>query len=176
MFGVEGNHAVLLFGGERLDLLGGYAGIDAAGIALLVREDKGAGGDDGAAVHDGVVEQGGTHPDQTVVFDTGAVNGGVVADRNVVAQFDYRFLVEGVQYGAVLDVDAIAEADGVNVAAKDGAVPDGAVVAHRDVADQGGGFGQKTVVADCGGDAFQGADQCHIVSIVLGFVGVGGGV
>jgi hypothetical protein len=66
----------------------------------------------------------------------------------VIADFDCRFLIEGVEHRAVLYVDAVADAYGVDVAAYYGVEPYGAVVAHDHVADYGGVFGQETILSD----------------------------
>ena len=77
-----------------------------------------------------------------------AVYGYIVPYGHVVADFDGGFLVEGVQYRAVLYVYAVADADGVDIAAQHGVEPYAASVAHYYVADNGGVVGKETVFAE----------------------------
>src|SRR5690554_6532075 len=88
------------------------------------------------AVHDGAA-----HTHQYAAADGAAVQQGFVADGNVVTEYQRPAAgvevagVGDVQYGAVLDAAAVADADFVHVAADDGHGPDGAVFAHLDVSD-----------------------------------------
>src|SRR5690606_11942807 len=88
------------------------------------------------AVHDGTA-----HADQYAAADGAAVQQGFVANGDVVTQNQRPAAgvevagVGDVQYGAVLDAAAVADADFVHVAADDGHGPDGAVFAHLDVSD-----------------------------------------
>ena len=100
----------------------------------------------------GVVQQGGAHADQAVVPDDRAVDDGVVAHRNVVADDRLRrvlrLVVDGVEHYAVLDVRAVADDDPVHIAAQYGVVPDRTVAADGHVAQNDGRFGQKGVLSD----------------------------
>jgi hypothetical protein len=64
-----------------------------------------------------------------------------------------------VEYGVVLDVGIVANADLVDVAAKDGVHPDAGVLADNDVADELGGVVDIRGAGELGGDAFIGADH-----------------
>ena len=111
-------------------------------------QDHGAGCHDGTFAHHDIVHHHRTHADEGQVFDLGPVDGHIVADGDIVADFYGRFLIEGVQNGTVLDVDVVADADGIDVAAHHGVEPDGTAVAHHHVADDGGVLGQEAVLAD----------------------------
>ena len=124
-------------------------------------EDDAPGRHDGAPAHVGKVEHDGAHADEGIVVHAAAVECGVVSYGDVVAQLYDGLAVEGVEHGAVLYVDGIAEADGVDVAAQDGAVPDAAVASHPDVAHEDGCLGQEASFARLGRDAAQGADDSH---------------
>lgn len=126
-----------------------------------VGEYYGARGHDGTFAYVGVVEHYGAHADEGVVVYPAAVERGVVTDGYVVAEFYDGFPVEGVEYGAVLYVYGVAEADGVDVAAEYGSVPDAAVASHLHVADEGCRFGQKAVLAHAGRDAVKRTNNCH---------------
>ena len=67
----------------------------------------------------------------------GAVDGDVVSDGNIVADGDGALLIERVEDGSVLNVDMVADADAVDVAAQHGVEPDAATVADDGVTDDG---------------------------------------
>ena len=108
-----------------------------------------------------MIEHGRSHADQAFVLDPGAVNVGVVADRDVVADDRHRTLVQRVDDYSVLDVDPVADRDFIDVAAQHGAEPDATVPADRDVADDRGVFRQKRIFSDYGRKAPQRFDKCH---------------
>ena len=56
-----------------------------------------------------------------------------MTDRDVVADLDRRLLVEGVQDGAILDIDIASDTDGVYIAPKDGIEPYTASITEDDV-------------------------------------------
>lgn len=140
---------------------GGGAGPEFVGADFGVFEYDGTGGDDGAFAYDGVVHHHGTHADEGQVVDVGAMDGDIVADGDVIAYPAYRFFVKGMQHCAVLDVDAVADGDGVDVAAQGYAEPYRALVAHGYVADYCCRFGQKAAVAEFGGVSPQWNYCCH---------------
>lgn len=47
----------------------------------------------------------------------------VMADGNIVADGDGGFAEKRVQYTAILNIDAVADGDGIDIAAQDGAKP-----------------------------------------------------
>ena len=67
---------------------------------------------------------------------------GHVADGDVVA--DVAAVICGeVEDGAVLDIGAAADGDGVDVAAEDGVVPDAGVFSDGDIAEDDSAFGDE---------------------------------
>jgi len=62
---------------------------------------------------------------------------------------------------AVLDIDLVADANAVDIAADDGVEPDAAFVAYLYVADDGGIGGDETVVSKFGEFTFDGEDGGH---------------
>ena len=73
------------------------------------------------------------------VFHRAAVDGGVVADGDPVADDDRIEVALAVEHGAVLHIGVGAHADGVDVTAQDGIHPHRGVLAEGDVADKLGG-------------------------------------
>jgi hypothetical protein len=71
-----------------------------------------------------------------------------VTDGYVVADFDCRLLVKGVKHRAVLDVNAVADADGVYIATDNGVKPDAALVTDYCVADDCSVFGKEATFTD----------------------------
>lgn len=58
-----------------------------------------------------VVKDGGTHPYQSIVLDSGSVDGHVVPHGYVVSYLYGRFLVQGVEHASILDVYSVPYAD-----------------------------------------------------------------
>lgn len=81
------------------------------------------------------------------------MDGHVVAYGYIVAYLDGGFLVEGVQHRAVLYVDAVADAYGVDISAQHGVEPYAAVVADGDIAYELGCGGEKASLAVGGSKA-----------------------
>ena len=59
-----------------------------------------------------------------------------MSDGHVLADKDAVLLLHTVQHAAILHVGMRAQADGMDVAAKDGVHPDAGIFAEHDVADQ----------------------------------------
>ena len=74
--------------------------------------------------------------------------GHIVAYAHIVAYLYGRFLVKGVQNGAVLNVDAVSDAYGVHIAADHRVEPHAALVAHDHIAHQSGVVGKEAFPAD----------------------------
>ena len=107
---------MVLFRVDVLDEAGGYSAPKRVWLDDCVGEDKRTCGDNGAFPDDGVIEDGGSHADERVVVDGCSVQCDVVPDAYIVAYFYNRFLVKGVKYRAVLDIYAVSDADGVDIA------------------------------------------------------------
>jgi hypothetical protein len=131
----------MLFLADGADDLGGDADDQRAVGDFHAGGDDGAGGNEAFFADVGVSEQDRAHSDQRAAADTLPVNDGAVADRDVV--FD-RVGKAGVAVDdrAVLDVDALADSDGSDVAADDGAKPDAGFSAEADVGGDGGVVGE----------------------------------
>jgi hypothetical protein len=61
----------------------------------------------------------------------------------------------------VLDVDAVADLDGVDVAAQNHSIPNAAIIADGHVADDYSIFSYEAILSDLGGEPSQGTDDCH---------------
>ena len=73
-----------------------------------------------------------------------------MADRHVVSDDALRLLVCRVEYGIVLDVHAVADADCPDVSAQHRTVPYAAVVAHLHCSYDRRGLSQKHALSDYG--------------------------
>ena len=62
----------------------------------------------------------------------------------------------------VLNVRAVADGDGRNIATDDGPEPYGALVAHGDIAHDGCVLAEVAVAAPFRGHAFVCLDECHV--------------
>ena len=75
-----------------------------------------------------------SHANERPVADFGSVNRHVVPDGYIVANFDGRFLIQRVQNGTVLYVDAVADSDGIDISPQHCVEPDAATVTNFDIA------------------------------------------
>ena len=93
--------------------------------------------------------------------DLGSVNYGVVTDRNIVADNGHAALVERVDARVVLDVDAVADLDGVHITAQNHSIPDAAIIADGYIADDHSILCNEAILSDLRGKTSQGTDDCH---------------
>jgi len=98
----------------------------------VFREDS-SGGNDRPLTDAAVVEDCDAHPDEHIILDNAAVDCGVMADRDPVADGHRVEVALAMQDGTVLDVGVCPHADGVDVAAKDGVHPNRGVLAEFDI-------------------------------------------
>ncbi len=96
-----------------------------------------AGCDEAVFLHYGMIHDDGTHANQHIVHERTAVYECAMADGNVVADGGGGAQVGAVQDGAVLNVDFVANADAVDIAAHHRLKPDAAIVADDHVANDG---------------------------------------
>ena len=109
-----------------------------------------------------MVQDDAAHADECHVADFGSVHDYVVADGDVIADFGDRFLVQSVYHAVVLDIDAVADGDGVHVAAQHGVEPYAAIVTHGHVTDNNGAVGQEAILSDFGVEAPYFFDNSHV--------------
>lgn len=146
-------HLFGFLGLHHLDELGGTSGPKLVGTDLRLRKHNASGCYQCAFADFGVIHNDRAHADKGVIMDLRAVDNHVVADRNVVADLDRRFLIESVEDRTVLDIDAVADTDRVYVAAKDSAEPDGTFRSDNDVTDDHRVGSQETVLSYFGDKA-----------------------
>ncbi len=94
-----------------LDELGGDSSPDASRLDDRIAQYQGTSGDNSPFAHYCVVKDGGTHPYQSIVLDSGSVDGHVVPHGYVVSYLYGRFLVQGVEHASILDVYSVPYAD-----------------------------------------------------------------
>ena len=150
--------------GAVFDLLGRDAG-PYAGLERLVRRNDGAGRDDGTVGNDGIVHNDGTHADDHVIADDASMDICSMSDRDVVADDAFRLFICGVEDGIVLDVDAVADVDGTDVATEDRTIPDAAVVTYLHCSDYCRGLSEERTLADDGHIAPEFLYNCHNTQI-----------
>lgn len=130
-----------------LDILGRSSGPQFVRTYLGIGQDHGAGGNDSPLAHYGVIHDHGAHAYQGEVVYIRAVYGDVMSYGNVVADGDGRFAEKRVQYAAVLNIDAVTDGDGIDIAAQDRAKPYAAFLAHGDIPYYSSVLGQESVCA-----------------------------
>ena len=143
-----------LAGTGGLDVTSRYAPPYLAGRYLGVLQHEGTGGYDGPLPHLAAVEEGGAHADEGTVADGAGMNGDVMADGDMAADMCGTGVVGDVDTGAVLYVGAVADGDGSHIATHDGSEPDGALVAHGDVANDGCVLAEIAVAPPLRGETF----------------------
>ncbi len=95
--------------------------------------DDGVGSKNGSFPDPRVVEDNGADADEDRIRDGTAVNGGVMADGDHLSDEDGVEVTHSMEDGAVLDVGARADANGVDISPDDGIHPDAGLLAQRDV-------------------------------------------
>jgi len=96
-----------------------------------------------------------------------AVERDIVPDGDIVTDLDGRLLIEGMEDGAVLDIDVVADADGVDVTAEDGVKPDAAALPEDDISDDGSVDSEEAVLTDLRRDASYSLYECHECLLLL---------
>src|SRR5206468_2545069 len=84
-----------------------------------------------------------SHADERAALDRAAVHDRAMPDRDFLGHDGWPGVVGDMEHAVVLDVRPRSDADVIDVAAKDGAEPDRAVVADLDVADERGVLGDE---------------------------------
>src|SRR5690606_41993005 len=107
--------------------------------------DHGPGRNDGIALHHTIVHDDTAHAHQHIVLDGATVHDGIVTYGNVVANGCRGFLISAVDHGAILYIYLVAHFDEVHITANHGIEPDTALVAHGDLAHNGGVLGNKAI-------------------------------
>src|SRR5258705_10117983 len=133
--------------GNVLDLAGGRTAVNSAAFDLGAFQYDSAGRDDRVAAYFGIVHDDGAHAYEHFITKFTAMYNGVVADGDIVADDGLGFLVSGVDDDTILDVDLIADADAVDIAAYDGIEPDAGLVTDLDISDHGGIGGDKAIIS-----------------------------
>jgi hypothetical protein len=142
---------------------GGHACVHATGFAYHIFLDDGASGDEAVFFHYRLVHDDGAHTHQYMVVYGTAMYQRAVANAHVVTDGGAAFLVGAVEDGPVLDINFIANADKVHIAAHHCLKPNGALVAHHDITDDGSIFGQETISAKLWSDIAAGENKWHVV-------------
>ena len=145
-------HLLSLLRFDHFDELGGSACPHLVRADFGTAEHYGSGGDERPLPHFGIIHNDCSHSDQGIVMNFGAMDHYVMADRDIIADLDGRLLIESMEHGAILDIDTVADGDGVDIAAQHGAEPDAALIAHSDIAHEGSIIGNKAILADLGGE------------------------
>jgi len=147
--------------GYVLYLFCGDAAIDGAALDLGAFEYDGACGDNGIAADLCIVHDDGAHTDEYFITQRAAMYDGVMTDGDVVPDDRLGFLVGGMDYDAILDIDLVANANAVDVTADDGIEPDAAFIAYLYVADDGGIGSYETIFSKFGEFTFDGENGGH---------------
>jgi hypothetical protein len=85
----------------------------------------------------------------------------------IVADFDYRFLVQGMQHAAVLYVHPTSDAYAVHIATDDGAEPYATVSPHHHIAYHHSIVGEVAAFANLGSESAYGFDYRHSMPIII---------
>ena len=150
-----------LLGGDLLDELSWHACPEGVRLNDSLGQDDRASCYDSSFADDDIIHHDGSHADEGVVTDMAAVERDIVPDGDIVADLDRGLLIEGVEDGAVLDIDVVADADGIDVTAEDGVEPDTAALPEDDISDDGSVDSEEAVLTDLRRDASYSLYECH---------------
>lgn len=140
-----GDDAVDGFGREFLDELGRATTPKLIRTNLRIAQYQSASGYDRPRLDMNAVQHRGSHANQDVALDVGAMHTGIVTDGDIVGYLNIAIAQRGMETGAILHVDTIAQLDIIDIATQHGTIPDAAPLAHLHLTDDGGGFGDETV-------------------------------
>ena len=150
-----------LLGGDLLDELSWYTSPQGVGLDDGLGQDDRACSYDSPFADDDIIHHDGSHADEGVVTDMAAVERDIVPDGDIVTDLDRGLLIEGMEDGAVLDIDVVADADGIDVTAEDGVEPDTAALPEDDISDDGSVDSEEAVLTDLRRDASYSLYECH---------------
>ena len=145
-----------------LDVFGWYASPYLSSRNLGILQHQGTSGNDRALADLTAIEQRRTHADEGVVVDGAGMDGDIMADGDIRADMRRTRLEGDMHARAILYIGAMANSDGGYIATNNGIEPDGALVAHLYVANNGGVLTEITVFAPLGCQTLVTLNQCHI--------------
>jgi hypothetical protein len=96
--------------------------------------------------HYGAIENGGPHSNQDFVTHGAGVKDRAVTDRHEAAQ-DAGIVIGKVKDGIVLDIAVMADDDAVDISPGHGVIPDAGVIAHGNITQHHGSFGNIHPIA-----------------------------
>src|SRR5512133_189051 len=92
-----------------------------------------------------MVKNYGAHANQNVIFNTGTVYNGVMPYGNIIADFNYRALIQSMQHCAILYVYLISNPYRVHITAYNNIEPETALISGNNVANNNRRFGYVTL-------------------------------
>jgi hypothetical protein len=131
-------HLPGLFWGYLLDKTSRDAGKNGTRFHYRPRKDDRTGGDDSALADYGMVKDNGTHTNEGTMADVGTMDSDIVAYRDFITNLNDGLLIESVQDGAILYIDAIANADGIDVATYHSSEPEATLSSNLHITDNNG--------------------------------------
>lgn len=129
---------------------------------LGIVEDNSASSDDGTLTNLSVVKNSSVHSYQRPIVDGASMNNSPMTDTHIIANDDGSApgLMEA---GAVLNIDAVAHDNGIDVSAQNGGEPYRAVRTHNNIAGKRSVVGEIAVSAHTGRLTFYSNDGGHKV-------------
>ncbi len=155
------NLAFEQFGRELFHAFGRNPCVHSSGMANRILQHHSPCRDEAIFFYHHLIHNDGAHAHQHVVVQSAAVYQRSVTDADVVADRGTALLVGTMEDGPVLYVDFVTDSDKVYIAAHHSLKPYGALVAHGDVADDGGVFSEEAVGAKLGGEFATRNDERH---------------
>lgn len=150
--GVEGVSAcgvqqrLTFFVGQRAFGSCGRAQRERARRNVRARGDDRSGSDNGTFCDHSAVHDDGAHADEATGLDVATVDDDPMAQGDVVVDDGGVFAACDMDHGQVLDIDALTNADLVDIATDDAVEPDGAALSDVDIADDNGPRGKKNII------------------------------
>jgi hypothetical protein len=143
-----------LFGGYGFYFLSWYPGVYASGLYYGVFQNNSACGYNGMTTNHCIVHHDGTHSHQHIIFDCASVYNGQVTNAYTITNDGAGFFVCAVDNYAILNIDLIADPDGIYIPPDNCVEPDTALISNDYVANNGGIGGDKAVLTELWMDSF----------------------
>ena len=150
-----------LVGIGLLDEFGWHAAPDLMGTDDGATQYQCTGSHYGSLADDGIVEHGASHADEAAALQGTGMNGGIVADGDIVFDDGGTNLVGDMHHGSVLNIHTVAHGDGCHITAHDGIEPHTTLVAHGHFAHDGGILAEITLLSPTRSQALYWFDDCH---------------
>ena len=108
-----------------------------------------------------MVHHDGPHTNEDIIIDVAAMDNGPVAYGHIITDDGIRFFISAVDNGPILDIDLIANANGIDVSTDHRVKPETAIVPGDHISNYDGMIRHKVVCAQLWGEASYSSNRSH---------------